>query len=238
MAEDTLVLVPGLNCTQRLYEPQMAALAPICKIIVADHGRDDSMTAIASRVLAAAPDRFALGGLSMGGYVALEIMRQAPGRVTRLALLDTNARADTDEVRENRKSLMALAEDGRFVSVHDALWPKLVHARRQSDSALEQIVREMALETGPQAFVRQQRAIMSRRDSRALLPSIEVPVLVLVGDADQLTPPEQAREMADLLPRASLTVVPGCGHLSTLEQPGHVSRAIEAWLGAAPRGLS
>ena len=234
MAEDTLVLVPGLNCTQRLYEPQMAAFGSICKIIIGDHRRDDGMAAIASRVLEAAPDRFALAGLSMGGYVALEIMHQAPGRVTRLALLDTNARADTEEARESRKCMIALAEEGRFAEVHEALWPKLVHLKRQGDAALESIVRTMAQETGPEAFIRQQRAIMGRRDSRARLRSTNIPVLVLVGDEDLLTPPEQAREMADLLPRASLVVVPECGHLSTLEEPDRVNRALAAWLGDGP----
>lgn len=232
MAEDTLVLVPGLSCTQRLFAPQMAALGSICKIIVGDHTRDDSITAIASRVLEAAPDRFALGGLSMGGYVALEIMHQAPERVTRLALLDTNARADTEEVRENRRRLIALAEmGGRVAELHEMLWPRLVHPKRQGDAALENTVRIMAEETGAETFIRQERAIMGRRDARSALPSINVPVLVLVGDADQLTPPEQAREMADLLPRASLVVVPDCGHLSTLEEPNRVNRALEAWLG-------
>jgi pimeloyl-ACP methyl ester carboxylesterase len=116
--------------------------------------------------------------------------------------------------------------------VHEALWPNFVHAERRGDADLERIVAAMGRETGPEVFVRQQRAIMGRRDSRPLLPALEVPALVLVGEGDLLTPPEQAREMAGLLRRATLVVVPDCGHLSTLEQPEAVNRALAAWLAA------
>src|SRR3954452_8025064 len=143
---DTLVLVPGLNCTARLFEPQVAALRAGREILIADHARDDTMAAIARRLLDRAPERFALAGLSMGGYIALEIMHQAPERVTRLALLDTNARADTDEARTNRLRPIALAESGRFPEVHAALWPNFVHAERRGDADLERIVAAMGRE--------------------------------------------------------------------------------------------
>jgi pimeloyl-ACP methyl ester carboxylesterase len=229
---EALVLVPGLNCTRALYGPQIGAFGSDHKILVAEHTRDDSMAAIARRLLDQAPERFALAGLSMGGYVALEVMHQAPERVTRLALLDTNAHADTDAARENRRHLIGLAEGGRFEEVHEALWPKLVHPSRQGDAELERIVVAMEQETGPEAFVRQEEAIMGRRDSRPMLPSFGLPVLVLVGEEDLLTPPEQARETAGLLRHASLVIVPDCGHLSTLEAPEGVNRALGAWLAA------
>jgi pimeloyl-ACP methyl ester carboxylesterase len=230
MSVEPLVLVPGLNCTPALFEPQTVAFGSSHPIEIADHTRDDTMTGIAARLLADAPERFALAGLSMGGYIALEVMRQAPRRVTRLALLDTNAREDTDEARRNRERLIDLAETGRFADVHDALWPRLVHPRRKHDTTLEGIVRRMAEDTGPEAFVRQQRAIMGRCDSRDLLSSITAPTLVLVGAEDALTPPEQAREMAGLIAGASLVVVPDCGHLSTLERPDAVNDALRGWL--------
>lgn len=230
MSNEALILVPGLLCTRALFAPQVDALAPSVRIIVADHARDDAMKAIASRLLAAAPTRFALAGLSMGGYVALEVLRQAPERVTRLALLDTSARPDTEDARERRLGQIAAAEAGRFEEVQAELWPRLIHPDRLHDRALEAIVRGMMRESGVEKFVRQQRAIMGRRDSRALLGAIEVPTLVLVGAQDALTPPELAREMADGIEGASLVVVPQSGHLSTLERPEAVTRALQAWL--------
>lgn len=230
MSAETLVLVPGLACTGDLFAPQMAELPG--PFLVADHARDAAMPAIARRLLDAAPERFALAGLSMGGYVALEVMRQAPDRVTRLALLDTSARADTDEARANRERLIGLAERGRYAEVHPALWPRLVHPDHAVDAGLEAGVRAMAAATGAEAFVRQQRAIMGRADSRDLLPGIEVPTLVLVGAEDGLTPPDLGREMAEAVEWASLVVVPRCGHLSSLERPGPVTAALRAWLRA------
>ncbi len=231
MAEtDTLVLVPGLNCTEALFAPQIAALSAACRIIVADQRQDDSCAAMAARLLRAAPDRFALAGLSMGGYVSLEVLRQAPERVTHLALLDTSARADRPETSADRQRLIALAEAGRFEEVHQVLWPRLVHPDRLSDADLEAVVLRMLRDTGPAAFVRQERAIMARQDMRPMLPGIEIPTLVLVGEQDILTPPELAREIAEAIEWASLVVVPDCGHLSTLERPEAVNHALEAWL--------
>jgi len=232
MEREALVLVPGLNCTRALFGAQIEALGSDRPILVADHSRDETMEALAARLLAAAPQRFALAGLSMGGYVALAVMRQAPHRVTRLALLDTNARADAPAARENRERLIALAQGGCFAEVHDALWPRLVHPDRQADAGLEATVRGMMTETGPEAFVRQQRAIMTRPDARDGLARIQLPTLVLVGAEDVLTPPEQAREMAGLIPGASLVEVPRCGHLSTLEEPDAVTEALRGWLAA------
>jgi pimeloyl-ACP methyl ester carboxylesterase len=227
---EILVLVPGLNCTARLFQAQIEALSPTHAVQIADHRRDDSLGGIARRLLAQAPARFALAGLSMGGYVALEVMRQASERVTRLALLDTSARPDTPQASANRQALMELARTGRFEEVHPLLWPRLVHPHRQGDAVLEQVVLGMMQETGPDAFLRQQRAIMERPDSRGLLPKIEVPALVLAGEQDAITPPELAREMAAAIRRASLALIAGSGHLSTLEQPAAVTAALRAWL--------
>lgn len=159
---EPLVLVPGLNCSAALYAPQWPVLAAGRGILVADHARDETMAAIAARLLAAAPERFALCGLSMGGYIALEVMRQAPGRVTRLALLDTTAKGATPESNAPREQMIALAQKGAFDNVVTLLWQKLVAPERLADETLRLSVRAMADEIGPAGFVRQQKAIMSR----------------------------------------------------------------------------
>lgn len=226
---EPLVLIPGLNCTDMLFADQVAELGRARAVSVADHRQDESIAAMAARAIAAAPERFALAGLSMGGYVALEIMRMAPGRVTRLALLDTSARPDTLEATARRRRLMELA--GRdFTAVHGELWPILVAPARRNDAELEARVRAMADETGPEAFVRQERAIIGRMDSRPFLASIAVPTLVLVGEHDALTPPDDAIEMKQAIPGASLAVIEEAGHLTALERPGEVSAALAAWL--------
>jgi len=184
------------------------------------------MGAIACSILASAPERFALIGLSMGGYVSFEIMRQAPGRVAKLALLDTTARPDTPEQTENRRLQISLAEKTPIADLADALFPRLVHPQRRSDEQLQDIIRIMAEETGAAGFIREQTAIMNRPDSRSSLKSIRCPTLVLVGDSDELTPSDRAAEMAHGIAGSRLVTVPECGHLSTLERPRHVTEAL------------
>lgn len=226
---EPLLLAPGLNCTAGLFGPQIEALGAEREVIVIDHTQDDTIPAIAARALSSAPERFALAGLSMGGYIALEMMRMAPLRVSRLGLLDTSARPDTAEATERRLRLMEIARTD-FSRVHSALWPNLVAPVHQADGALEGVVRRMADETGVDAFIRQERAIIGRADSRPFLASIAVPTLVLVGELDTLTPPEVAREMVDAIPGAHLAVVEGAGHLSTLEKPDDVTQRLMDWL--------
>lgn len=230
MERQHLVFVPGLNCTADLFRPQIEALEASHDIHVADHSVDDSITGIARALLAAAPPRFALCGLSMGGYVALEVVRQAPRRVTHLALLDTRASPDTAEDSSIRHMLIKLAETGRFDDVHPMLWPRLVRPGVFGDRDLEAKVRAMAEETGPKRFIRQQRAVIGRSDPRGDLGAITCPTLVLVGDQDAITPPFMAEDIASVIPRATLEVVPNCGHLSTLEQPEAVTAALKGLL--------
>lgn len=225
-----IVLIPGLICTARLYTDQIPALWQFGPVMVADHRRDDSMAAIAARILAGAPRRFALAGLSMGGYIAFEIMRQAPGRVVKLALLDTGARADTPEQTERRRVLMASAKSGRYAEIPELAFPLYVHRDRRGDEALKRIVREMAEATGADAYLRQQQAILSRPDSRTGLAAIACPTLVLVGEGDEATPPELAREIAAGIAGSRLLLIPGSGHLSTLERPESVTQALVEWL--------
>ncbi len=223
-------MIPGLLLSARMYARQIVALWGSGGVMVANHTRDDTMAGIARRILANAPPRFALVGLSMGGYISFEIMRQAPQRIVRLALLDTAARADTTEASAARRANVALATSGRFEEVIDALYPRMVHADRLEDAALRELNREMGREVGIDGYCNQQAANIARPDSRAMLAAIRCPTLVLVGDSDQLTPPDRAEEIANGVRGARLVTVPRCGHLSTLEAPEAVNAALLALL--------
>lgn len=225
-----ILLVPGLNCSPRLYAGQIPELWRFGPVTVPVHSRDETMAAIAQRILDTAPPRFALVGLSMGGYIALEIVRRAASRVEKLALLDTGSRDDPPEAQQRRRDSIALAEAGRFAEVIEAQWPMLVPPDRRGDMALKQAYVAMCHEVGPEGFVRQQKAIMTRADSRPLLPTIRCPTLVLVGAQDELTPPHLAEEMAAGIPGARLVKVPDCGHISTMERPEAVTRELVAWM--------
>jgi pimeloyl-ACP methyl ester carboxylesterase len=225
-----IVLIPGLLASARLYAPQLPSLWQQGPVMIADHTRDDTLRAVAERVLANAPPRFALAGLSMGGYTALEIMRQAPERVLKLALLDTSARPDTPEQTALRHAQLTLAATGRFAEVKQALFMRAVQREHHGDAELRELTYLMADEVGAAAFARQQHAIISRADSRPLLREIRCPTLVLVGEGDELTPPHLAEELAGGITGARLVSVPECGHLSTLEQPETVSAALLSWL--------
>jgi pimeloyl-ACP methyl ester carboxylesterase len=231
-----LVLLPGLLCDHALWEPQIAALSDACVLWVADLTRDDSIAAMAERVLAQAPaQQFALAGLSMGGYIAMEVARRAPERVARLALLDTRATLDTDEETARRHGLMRLAQTERgFTPITTRMLPLLVHPARAKDEPLVRVIREMAERTGVKAYLRQQHAIMARPDFRPGLPRIGCPTLVLCGREDALTRLEMHEEMARLIPRARLVVIERCGHLSTLERPVEVNTALRNWLPPDP----
>lgn len=230
MAKIALILLPGLLCDRALWEPQIAALGDLADPSVGDLTSADSMAGMAEAVLSAAPPQFALAGLSMGGYVAFEIMRRAPGRVLRLALLDTSARADTPEQTQARHDLIALAHRGDFRGVTPRLLPRWVHPSRVNDPTLVETVTTMTRRVGREAFVRQQTAIMNRPDSRPDLAAIDCPTLVLCGHEDQSTPVDRHREIAADIASARLVVVPECGHLSTLERPEIVNRELRAWL--------
>jgi len=226
------LLVPGLLLTARLYAAQIPLLWQFGPVMLADHRHDDSMADIARRILQQAPPRFALLGLSMGGYIAFELLRQAPARIARLALLDTTARPDSAEQSARRRTLIDQSNAGGFGQLADLLYPGLVHPDRLGDAGLREQVRCMAAETGAQAFIRQQTAIMQRRDSLPDLAAITCPTLVVVGDADQLTPPDRAQEIAAGIRGARLVVIADSGHLSPLEQPERVNAALVEWRSA------
>ena len=225
-----LVLVPGLASSFRIYAPVIPQLWRKRPVMVANHLRDDSMPAIARRVLSEAPPRFALAGHSMGGYIAFEIMRQAPERVVRLALLNTSARPDAPEASGRRRTQMQMARDGKLREVLDAIFPSFVHPARVSDAALRQLVYDMGDDVGVQGFVNNQTAIIGRPDSRPGLGAIRCPTLVLGSDHDGLLPPALSAEIADGIAGAKLTIVADCGHLSQPEQPQAVADALSGWL--------
>lgn len=226
-----ILLVPGLNCSPRLFAAQVPALWQLGSVTVADHRRGKTMAEIANHILASAPTRFRLAGLSMGGYLALEIMRQQPARIAKLALIDTSARPEVPAQTERREKLIALAEAGWFPGeVNDVLWPLMVDPSRQSDAALRAEMDRMGEDVGAEAFVRQQRAIMGRADSRPLLATIACPTLVIVGETDLLTPPSHADELANGIAGARLVRLPGCGHMSTMEKPDEVTELLVRFL--------
>jgi pimeloyl-ACP methyl ester carboxylesterase len=198
--------------------------------MVGQHAQHESMAEIARSILAAAPERFALIGLSMGGYVSFEIVRQAPERVIKLALLDTSARPDSPEQTANRRAQIGQVGNVAVSALIDAMFPRLVDKSRHADAQLREVLRLMAQEVGGAGFVRQQTAIMGRPDSRPTLGAIRCPTLVLVGDGDQLTPPPVAEEIAKGIGGATLVKVPECGHCSTLERPEQVTRALMDFL--------
>lgn len=231
MPSNKLILIPGLLCDERLWSQQVAALGDVVDIEVADITREDNIPDLARAVLRRAPEKFSLAGLSMGGYVAQEIMRQEPARVERLALLNTSARADTPEQTKRRKSMMDLAMHGKFKGVTPLLLPNLVHPDHVNKLGIGDVVLQMAENVGKDAFLRQQTALMHRVDSRPDLKNINCPTLVLCGREDALTPPEIHQEMADGIgDNATLVVVEHSGHLAPLEQPAIVTDAFNKWL--------
>ncbi len=227
----SLVLLPGLLCDEALWRHQTAALAGLADITVADLTRDDDIDAMAARILDEAPEVFALAGLSMGGYAAQAVIRRAPQRVERLALIDTSHLADSPEQIQRRTDFINLAGRGKFKGITPKLLPMLIHPDRLADEELCDTVIGMAEHIGKDAFIRQQRAIMSRPDGGRDLGRIQCETLVLCGRDDALTPAGLHEEMAAMIPNATLVVVEDSGHLSPLERPAAVTRAMRDWLG-------
>lgn len=224
-------MIPGLGSDAAVWWPTIDALGADADCRVGDTLSDDSLPAMAARIVADAPERFALAGVSMGGMVALEIMRAAPGRVTRLALVDTNARPDTPEQTARRRAtnramleaadLEALSRPGIAYMVHPA-----------AGAAVKDALLAMTVRVGAAAYVRQNEAVIARADLRPVLATIEVPALVVVGARDQMTPPPLAEEIRDGIAGAELRVIPDCGHLPPIETPTVLAGLLRAWLAA------
>ena len=230
MSKLPLALLPGLLCDHALWQAQSDSLSDVADPWVADLTTQDSIPAMARSVLESMPERFALAGHSMGGYVALEIMREAPERVERLALINTQARPDTPEQQRRRRGLLSLADRGQFKGVTPRLLPLLIAERFLEEQRVAGTVMVMAERVGKDAFKNQQRAILNRMDSVPYLKNIKVPALILCGREDALTPPDVQHEMAERITDADLVILGGAGHLAPLERPEAVSQAMEAWL--------
>ncbi|MEO7719370.1 MAG: alpha/beta fold hydrolase [Capsulimonas sp.] len=225
-----IVLIPGLLCSAEAFAPQVAALWPYGPVTLASTLEGETIAEIAANILASAPPRFALAGISMGGYICLEIMRQAPERVIKLALLSTSARPDTPEQIAPRRALVAKARSSDFPALLAMALGAILHPAHQNDPALREINVRMGLTVGLEGFARQTEAVIGRIDSRPSLSAISVPTLVLAGDRDPLMPADSSEEMAAAIPNARLVVVTECGHASTLEQPEAVNRALIEWI--------
>jgi pimeloyl-ACP methyl ester carboxylesterase len=223
------LLIPGLNCDGRVYAPATTVLWPHGPVTIANHLEDEGIAGIAASILRDAPPRFALAGYSMGGYLSFEILRQAPERVLKLALLDTNPYADTPEAAEVRRRRIEQTRAGKFGLVTEQSFAGLVHPDNAGDSGLYAIHRAMAEAAGPEAYIRHQQAIIDRPDSRPTLASIAVPTLIVVGEADTLSPVGAAEEMAAGIRGSRLLVVPRAGHMAPLENSLVVNRALAAW---------
>ena len=230
MPRPTLVLLPGLLATRRVFQPQIDALSDTVDIVAPELWHHDSMAAMADAALAMAPQRFALAGFSMGGYVAFEIMRRASQRVERLALIDTQATPDAAEATARRQGLMEQTKIGRFHGVQPSLLPMILHRSHIDDKAIVQPILDMALEVGAEGFVNETRATIARPDSRPLLVDIEVPTVVIVGRQDLTTPLVRAEEMAADISNSRLVVLEECGHMAPLERPAEVTEALRKWL--------
>lgn len=230
MQQTPILLVPGLICTAEIFAPQTLALWPHGPVTIASTMTGDTITEMAANILAAAPPRFALGGISMGGYLCFEIFRQAPDRVLKLALIDTSARPDSAAQTAFRETRIAEAQAGGFEAAMLAQFPIVVDPSHVDDPALKAMHLGMARVIGVEGYVRQQRAIIGRPDSRPTLAAINVPTVVVVGENDKLTPLELSNEMAQGIAGAQLVVIPASGHMSTREQPELVSAALVKWL--------
>ncbi|MAO54459.1 MAG: alpha/beta hydrolase [Rhodospirillaceae bacterium] len=225
-----LLFMPGLLCDAALWRHQLASLGDLAEMTVTDMTQDDTLDGMARRALDAAPEKFALCGLSMGGYTAQALMRIAPERVTRLALLDTAAGPDTPERTAGRRELMAQAAGGDLAGVIDHHMTAFIADDHQNDAELTATIRASAMNVGADAYQRQQEAIIARADSRPGLGAISCPTLVLCGRQDVLTPVAVHEEMASAIPDAKLVVVENSGHLAPLEQPEAVTAVLRYWL--------
>lgn len=229
ITHDPLLMIPGMMCDARLFTPQIDAFSHDRAIIVAPI-IGDTITKIAARILDQAPARFALAGLSMGGIIAMEMWAQAPDRISRIALLDTNPKAEHPKVAAYREPQITaiLAGDLRRV-MREEMKPNYL-ADGPTQGAILDLCMSMAEALGPDTFARQSRALQTRSDQQETLRGITVPALVLCGADDTLCPVHRHELMASLIPDATLTIIPNAGHLPTLEQPELTNKALQQWL--------
>lgn len=227
---EPLVLLPGMMCDARLFGPQLAEMSPHFTLIVGPVTRGDRIEEIASTLLDTLPQRFALAGHSMGGIVAMEILRRAPDRVTRIALMSTNALAETPQSAADYEPRIIKARSGRFEDMVAAFLPAGTLAPGPYRHDVLALLADMAENIGTETVIRQARAMQRRRDYQAVLRKCKVPALVLCGEHDTLTPVKRHSFLSELIPSAELKVLEGAGHLPTLEQPAQTTAALIGWM--------
>jgi pimeloyl-ACP methyl ester carboxylesterase len=229
-----LLLLPGLACNAVMWQHQLAVIPPVFNATVTDvHTRFDTVHEMAASLLSEQTGDLILCGASMGGMLAMEVARQAaPGRIRGLALLGTNARPETPEMRQLREAAIVFFEQGRADEVLKFNLTMAFHKSRANDTALLRTYLDFVMAAGAQQLIQQNRAVMARPDARTYLPHVACPTLVLCGDSDQLTPPECSREIAALIPGAELKIIADCGHMLTMERPLEANAALLAWLGS------
>ncbi len=226
----TLLFIPGLICDAELWRNQINAFKDEYNILVADHSQSDDFETLAQLIINDVPDRFHLIGLSMGGYLAQEIIRRVPERVEKLALMATSSRLDPDTIRKTRIGLVQLASKGRFVGMSRQMLGTFVHESKLDDPSVADVVYAMAKKTGSESFIKQQKAILSRPHLQPFLKDISVKTLIICGDSDPRTPVEYHQEIADGIPHADWHILENCGHLPPLEQPEKVNHLMKQWL--------
>ena len=230
MSSDPVVFLPGMMCDARLFAPQLADLSRDMAVTVAPVTGGDRIEEIASGLLDVLPQRFALAGLSMGGIVAMDILRRAPDRVTRIALMDTNSLAETPQSAAGYEPFIIKLRAGRIAEAVEMMLGRDVLAPGPARAGVMSALVEMAEDLGAAAIIRQTRALQRRRDYQSVLRRCKVPALVLCGAHDTLTPLKRHEFMAEMIPNATLTVIPEAGHLPVLEQPEVTTAALRGWL--------
>ncbi|PWT98904.1 MAG: alpha/beta hydrolase [Terriglobia bacterium] len=232
---DSLVLLPGLLCDGSVWRFQVDALAKFALCTSVEWGTQDSLTAMAEKVLREAPARFAVAGHSMGGRVALEVYRRAPERVRRIALLNSGYQARPrgaagEEEEHGRLALLEIARTQGMRAMALQWLPPMIHPERRTDSDLVEGIVEMFARKTPGIFAKQICAMLNRPDAEGVLQSIRCPALVLTGREDEWSPPDRHEEMAARIPGSRLLLIPECGHMSLLERPEAVAKALQEWL--------
>jgi pimeloyl-ACP methyl ester carboxylesterase len=229
-----VLLLPGLACDRDVWAHQTRALSQTTAVTVVDYAGADSITKMAEIALAITPDRIAIAGHSMGGRIAFEIMRRAPGRVAGLALLDTAYRGfpggdSGDREIAKRSELVTLARTKGMRAMAEFWMPGIIHPDRLSDAALTGAILAMMSRKTPEIFAAQIKALLGRPDATALLPTIHCPTLVLCGRKDAWSPLEGHREIAAAIPHSHLAVIEHCGHMAPMERPEEVTAALSTW---------
>lgn len=222
-SKENVLLLPGLLNDRSIWDEQVVRLQEVASLHIPEYGIEDDLGDLACKILDQAPDRFLMAGFSMGGYLALEIMRRAPESVQALALVATSARADSDEQCAVREQVIAAVERGKFDKVVAVTSDTALYPEAPQLSQHRRKMAAMAAAVGPERFCAHLRAVMGRADSRPMLSSIKLPVAVVVGEEDRVVPPEHSRELAAVIPGASLALVPACGHMLPLQGAGTLS---------------